>query len=45
MIRALGNFFSGLARRWLPDAFLFAIILTLICYIAGIVGEGRGRSG
>ncbi len=42
MIRALGNFFSGLARRWLPDAFLFAIILTLICYIAGIVGEGKG---
>lgn len=42
MIRMLGGFFAGLARRWLPDAFLFAIILTLIVYIVGIVGEGRG---
>ena len=42
MVRMLGDFFSGLARRWLPDAFLFAIILTLIVYVAGILGEGAG---
>mgnify|MGYP000986033142 CR=1 FL=1 len=42
MMRVLGGFFASLARRWLPDAFLFAIILTMIVYIAGIVGEGAG---
>jgi short-chain fatty acids transporter len=41
MIRMLGGFFSALARRWLPDAFLFAIILTVIVIIAGIIGESK----
>ncbi len=42
MLRGLGGFFSGVARQWLPDAFLFAIILTLIVFVAGIAGEAKG---
>jgi len=31
-----------LMQRWLPDAFLFAIILTLIVYVAAIAATGLG---
>lgn len=36
MIRILGNIFSKIARRYLPDAFVFAILLTLIIFILGM---------
>ena len=39
MIRLLGQFFSKIARRFLPDAFIFAIILTLINFILGLTLE------
>lgn len=39
MIRALAAFFSKVVRRWLPDAFLFAAILTFIVFILGIACE------
>jgi short-chain fatty acids transporter len=41
MIRIMADFFSGIVRRWLPDAFLFAAILTVVVFLAGIVAESR----
>ena len=41
MIRTLAGFFTKVVRRWLPDAFLFAAILTFIVFLAGMLGEGR----
>jgi len=35
-LKAVTNFFDRIVRRYLPDAFLFAIILTLIVYVMGI---------
>ena len=37
MIRILGNFFSKIAQRYLPDAFIFAIILSLIIFVMGML--------
>ncbi|HEX7066242.1 MAG TPA: short-chain fatty acid transporter [Bacillales bacterium] len=37
MFKAVTLFFDRLVRRYLPDAFLFAIVLTLIVYILGFV--------
>jgi len=37
MIKTSANFFSRIMQRWLPDAFLIAIILTVIVFIAGLV--------
>ncbi|MDC7125456.1 MAG: short-chain fatty acid transporter [Spirochaetales bacterium] len=42
MIRVLGSFFSKVARRWLPDAFLFALILSFIVFALGMIVEGCG---
>lgn len=42
MIRALGKTFSKIARRLLPDAFLFAVILCIIVFILGMAVEGAG---
>src|SRR5699024_719029 len=36
-MKALTDFFDGIVRKYLPDAFLFAIILTFIVFIMGIV--------
>ena len=33
----VAGFFARVAERWLPDAFVFAIILTAIAFIAGVV--------
>src|ERR671939_96380 len=33
----VGSFFGGLAERFLPDAFLFAIVLTLITYLLAAI--------
>lgn len=40
MVRALGAFFSRIARRWLPDAFIFAIVLAIIVFVLGMAVEG-----
>lgn len=37
MIRAMGSAFDRLARKWMPDPMLFAILLTFITYIIGLV--------
>ncbi|MBN2875819.1 MAG: short-chain fatty acid transporter [Spirochaetales bacterium] len=36
MVRALGNFFTKIAKRWIADAFVFAIVLTIIVYALGM---------
>lgn len=37
MFNSITKFFDRIVQRYLPDAFLFAIILTLFVYILGIV--------
>lgn len=44
MIRTLSNFFTAIMQRWLPDAFIFAIILTFIVFLAGMLGEAKSPS-
>ncbi len=41
MIRGLAAFFTKIVRRWLPDAFLFAAILTFIVFVFGVILEGQ----
>lgn len=41
MIRTLGKVFSRIAKRLLPDAFLFALILCFIVFVLGMVIEGQ----
>ena len=41
MIRTLSSFFTGIMQRWLPDAFIIAIILTFVVLIGGVLGEGH----
>lgn len=40
MIRYMGGFFSRMARRFLPDAFVFALILVLLTLLLGMLVEG-----
>lgn len=40
-MKVVVNFFDRMVRRFLPDAFLFAILLTLIVFIMGIVFTGH----
>lgn len=39
MIRSLSNFFTRIMQRWLPDAFIIAIILTFVVMIAGVLSQ------
>ncbi len=41
-MKAISNFFVKIINRWLPDPFLFAIILTIVVYIAAIFVTGCG---
>lgn len=40
MVRSLGKFFSKVAKKYLPDAFIFAVILAIIVFVLGMVVEG-----
>jgi len=40
MIRSMGEFFTRVARRFLPDAFVFALILVLLTLALGMLVEG-----
>ncbi|HUV37082.1 MAG TPA: TIGR00366 family protein [Patescibacteria group bacterium] len=40
MIGTIGMFFARAARRYLPDAFIFAVILTIVTFILGMAVEG-----
>ncbi len=41
MIQSLANFFTRIMQRWLPDAFLIAVILTFVVLIGGVVAEDK----
>ena len=41
MIKTSADFFSRLMQRWLPDAFLIAVILTAVVFLSGIFFEGQ----
>lgn len=42
MIKALGDYFTNWTRKYMPDPFLFAIILSLVTFIMGIIFTGSG---
>ncbi|MBS3975804.1 MAG: short-chain fatty acid transporter [Syntrophomonadaceae bacterium] len=42
MLHRLTNFFVRIARNYLPDAFLFAIILTFLAYVLALLLTGKG---
>jgi len=41
VIKSLAGSFSKVVRRWLPDAFLFAVILTFVVFLFGIIFKGQ----
>jgi short-chain fatty acids transporter len=41
LIKTSADFFSGLVQRWLPDAFVIAVILTCVVFLSGIAFEGQ----
>ncbi len=41
-MKALTNFFVRLVQRFLPDAFIFAIILTFLVFVLGILFTESG---
>jgi len=41
MIRAISSFFTRVVRKWLPDAFLFAAILTFVVFVLGMIFQGQ----
>lgn len=42
MIRRMSNFFVKLVQKYLPDPFIFAVILTFIVFILGILLTANG---
>ncbi|MED2970893.1 TIGR00366 family protein [Fictibacillus sp. B-59209] len=36
-MKALSNFFTALVQRFLPDPFVFALILTIILFLSGVI--------
>ena len=40
MIRSVGRIFSRIAGRYLPDAFVFALILTVLTFVLGMIVQG-----
>ena len=42
MFKKLTNASVNLVHKWLPDALLFAIILTIICFVAAMGFTGQG---
>lgn len=43
MFKKLTNASVNLVHKWLPDALLFAIILTIICFLAAMGFTGKAR--
>ncbi|MEW5947143.1 MAG: TIGR00366 family protein [bacterium] len=44
MIRRLGSFFTFLSLRLVPDPFVFALILTFVTFVLGMVLGGKGAA-
>ena len=42
MIRVMGSTFDKWARKWMPDPMLFAILLTFVTYILGLIFTQTG---
>ena len=42
MFKRFTNACVRVANRWLPDAFLFAVILTFVVYVAAMFATGMG---
>ena len=42
MFKKFTNACVRLMNRWLPDPFLFAILLTIVVFIAAMIGTGMG---
>lgn len=42
MLKKFSNGCVRVMNRWLPDPFLFAIILTIVVFIAAMIGTGMG---
>lgn len=41
VIRGMGNFFTRIVQRYLPDAFIFCLLLTLVAMLGGIFIGGK----
>ncbi len=41
MLRVLGNAFSKFAKRYLPDALIFAFLLTLLTFVLGMIVQHK----
>ena len=41
MIKAGAEFFSRLVQRWLPDAFVIAILLSVMVFFSGLIFQGQ----
>ncbi|WLR52633.1 TIGR00366 family protein [Bacillus tianshenii] len=42
VLAKLAMFFAKVAERWLPDAFIFAVLLTVITYLGGVFVTDSG---
>ncbi|HHV79170.1 MAG TPA: short-chain fatty acid transporter [Firmicutes bacterium] len=42
MLRRLGDFFTGIMEKYLPDAYLFAVLLTFLAFILALIFTGKG---
>ncbi len=42
MLNRMSKFFVNLVQRYLPDAYLFAIVLTFIAYLLALLVTGKG---
>jgi len=42
MIRRMGEYFTGWAKKYMPDPFLFAILLTFLTFILGLIFTKSG---
>ena len=41
MIKSSADFFSRIMQRWLPDAFIIAVILTVVVFVSGLTFENQ----
>ncbi len=44
MLQSIARISTKFVQRWLPDAFIFSILLTVIVFLAGIIAQGRPPS-
>ncbi|MCO4754876.1 MAG: short-chain fatty acid transporter [Bacteriovoracaceae bacterium] len=41
-MRTIARMFTSITKKYLPDAYIFALLLTLVVFVAGIVFMGHG---